>query len=77
MGQGADAKEAIFGFFYFLITPFLALPKLPISFVVMAVLALLFRRAGSCMRERLRWAAYAVLLLHWLAWGMFCAAYLK
>lgn len=71
--QGAKLKEALFGVFYFLVTPFLAIPKLPLSIVVMLIIFLLLRRASSCMRKNLRWLAYAILLLHWEAWGLYCA----
>ena len=68
-------KEAVFGFFYFLITPFLAMPYLPISMVVMIILLLLFRRVSTCMRENFRWLAYTLLWLHWVAFGIYCASY--
>jgi uncharacterized membrane protein len=73
--HGADLKKAIFGFFYFFITPILALPHLHISLVVIFILLMLFRRASGCMRESLRFLAYAVLLLHWLAWGLYCSRF--
>jgi hypothetical protein len=70
--NGASLKSALFGFFYFFITPFLAIPKNPLSLVIIIILLLLFRRAGSCVRGNLRFLAYAILLLHWLAWGLYC-----
>jgi hypothetical protein len=74
--NGAGLKKALFGFFYFAITPILALPNLPISLLVMVILLLLFKRASSCMRKNLRFLAYSVLILHWLAWGLYSASYL-
>jgi len=71
--HGASLKSALFGFFYFFITPFLAIPQKPISLVIIIILLLLFRRASSCVREKLRFLAYAILLLHWLAWGLYCS----
>jgi hypothetical protein len=68
-------KKAIFGFFYFLVTPFLALPSFPLGFIIMIIFFLLFRRVFSCMREDFRWIAYALLWLHWVAFGMYCASY--
>jgi len=68
-------KKAIFGFFYFLVTPFLALPAFPMAGLIMIVFLLLFRRVSTCMREKLRWVAYALLWLHWVAFGMYCARY--
>jgi hypothetical protein len=73
--HGADLKRAIFGFFYFFITPILALPNLPVSLVVIIILLMLFRRASGCMRENLRFLAYAILLLHWLAWGLYSSSF--
>jgi hypothetical protein len=73
--HGADLKKALFGFFYFFITPILALPHQPISLLVMLILIMLFRRASGCMRESLRFLAYGVLLLHWLAWGLYCSSF--
>ena len=71
----SSIKKAVFGFFYFLITPFLAIPYLPISLVIMIIFFLLFRRVSTCMRENLRWVAYALLWLHWVAFGMYCSTY--
>ena len=68
-------KKAVFGFFYFLVTPFLAVPALPVALVVMMIFFLLFRRVSSCMRVHLRWVAYGLLWLHWVAFGMYCATY--
>jgi hypothetical protein len=68
-------KKAVFGFFYFLITPFLALSSFPIGMLIMIIFFLLFRRVQSCMRENLRWVAYALLWLHWVAFGLYCASY--
>jgi hypothetical protein len=73
--QGLGVKKAIFGFFYFLVTPFLAILKLPISIVVIVILFLLFRRASSCMRVKFRWVAFMVLWLHLLAWGLYCSRF--
>ncbi len=72
---GITLKKALFGFFWFLITPFAAIPAFPISLVVIAILFLLFRRAGSCMRPQWRWIAYMLLILHWEAWGFYCSGY--
>ncbi len=71
----SGVKKALFGFFYFLITPFLALPYFPLSLLIMIIFFLLFRRVRSCMRAHLRWLAYALLWLHWVAWGMYCSTY--
>lgn len=68
-------KKAIFGFFYFLCTPIMALPSFPVSLLVMMIFLLLFRRVNSCMRIGLRWVAYALLWLHWVAFGMYCSSY--
>ena len=68
-------KKAVFGFFYFLVTPFMAISALPVALVIMIIFFLLFRRVSSCMRENLRWLAYALLWLHWVAFGMYCATY--
>ncbi len=73
--QGVGVKKAIFGFFYFLVTPFLAILKLPISIVVIVILFLLFRRALSCMRVKFRWVAFMVLWLHLLVWGLYCSRF--
>jgi len=73
--QGIGIKKAFFGFFYFLVTPFLAIPTLPVSVIVISILFLLFRRASSCMRERYRFIAYMVLWLHLLAWGLWCSRF--
>jgi hypothetical protein len=73
--QGVGVKKAVFGFFYFLVTPFLAILNLPVSVVVIVILSLLFRRASSCMRANLRWIAYLVLWLHLLAWGLYCSRF--
>jgi hypothetical protein len=75
--QGVGVKKALFGFLYFLITPFLAIYHLPISLVVVGVLFLLFRRATSCMRFKYRWIAYLVLWLHLLAWGLYSSTQIK
>ena len=72
---GIGIKKALFGFLYFLVTPFLAIPHLPISLLVVIILFLLFRRASSCMRVQYRSIAYMVLWLHLLAWGLYCAEY--
>ena len=71
----SGVKKAVFGFFYFLLTPFLAVPYLPMALPIMIVLLLLFRRASGCMRVHLRWLAYTLLWLHWLAFGLYCSAY--
>ncbi len=68
-------KKAVFGFFYFLITPFLAIPYFPVAVGIMIIFFLLFRRVSSCMRVNLRWLAYALLWLHWVAFGMYCSTY--
>ena len=72
---GLTVKKAVLGFFYFLLTPFLAIPHYPISLIVLIILFLLFRRVGSCMRPRWRWIAYALLFLHWVAFGFYCSSY--
>jgi len=72
---GIGLKKALFGFFWFLITPFAAIPAFLISLVVIAILFLLFRRVGSCMRPQWRWIAYLLLFLHWEAWGFYCSGY--
>jgi hypothetical protein len=69
-------KKAVFGFFYFLVTPFLALPYFPMALLIMIIFFLLFRRVSSCMRVNLRWVAYALLWLHWVAFGLYCASYI-
>ena len=71
----SSLKKATFGFFYFLVTPFLALPSFPVAVGIMIIFFLLFRRVSSCMRVHLRWIAYALLWLHWVAFGMYCASY--
>lgn len=71
----SSLKKAVFGFFYFLITPFLALPHFPVAGLIMLLLFVLFLRVKSCMRAYLRWLAYALLWLHWIALGIFCARY--
>ncbi len=68
-------KKAIFGFFYFLITPFLAIASFPAALAIMIIFFLLFRRVTTCMREHLRWIAYGLLWLHWVAFGMYCSTY--
>jgi hypothetical protein len=73
--QEVGLKKAVFGFFYFLVTPFLAILNLPVSVVVTVIIFLLFRRASSCMRANLRWIAYLVLWLHLLAWGLYCSRF--
>jgi len=73
--QEIGIKKAIFGFFYFLVTPFLAIPSLPVSIVVVVILFLLFRRASSCVRLKFRWTAYMILWLHLLAWGLWCSRF--
>jgi hypothetical protein len=73
--QGIGVKKALFGFFYFLVTPFLAIPNLPVSVVVIVILFLLFRRASSCMRVKYRPIAYLVLWLHLLAWGLYTSRF--
>jgi uncharacterized BrkB/YihY/UPF0761 family membrane protein len=72
---GITQKKALFGFFYFLFTPFAAIPAFPVSLIVIVILFLLFRRVGSCMRQNLRWVAYMLLFLHWEAWGFYCSGY--
>ena len=71
----SSLKKAVFGFFYFLITPFLAIPYFPVAVAIMIVFLLLFRRVSTCMRANLRWLAYALLWLHWVAFGMYCSTY--
>jgi len=73
--QGIGVKKALFGFFYFLVTPFLAIPYLPVSLIVIVILFLLFRRASSCMRVPYRPIAYMVLWLHFLAWGLWSSRF--
>ena len=74
---GISFKKALFGFFYFLLTPFLSILTFPVSLVVLIILFLLFRRVGSCMRARWRWIAYALLFLHWVAFGFYCSGYVN
>ncbi len=74
---GIAPQKALFGFFYFLVTPFLAIPVFPVSIVVIIILLLLFRRVGSCMRPNLQWIAYLLLFLHWVAWGFYCSSYVS
>ncbi len=71
----SGVKEAIFGFFYFLVTPFLAVPYFPASLLIMIIFVLLFRRVSTCMRGNLRWVAYGLMWLHWVAFGMYCSTY--
>jgi len=71
----SSLKKAVFGFFYFLITPFLAIAEFPMALVIMIIFLLLFRRVSTCMRENLRWVAYGLLWLHWVAFGMYCSTY--
>ena len=73
--HGSSLKKALFGFFYFLITPFLAVPYFLPSLVIMSIFFLLFRRVSTCMRENLRWVAYGLMWLHWVAFGMYCSTY--
>jgi len=73
---GLGVKKALFGFFYFLLTPFLAIVHFPLAAIVLVILFLLFRRVGSCMRQRWRWVAYALLFLHWVAFGFYCSSYI-
>ncbi|MNN68374.1 hypothetical protein D3C81_1840770 [compost metagenome] len=68
-------KKALFGYFYFLVTPFLAISAFPVSIIVLIILILLFRRVSSCMRQHLRWVAYLLLFLHWIAFGFYCSSY--
>ncbi len=70
-------KEAIFGFFYFIVTPFLAIVHFPVSIIIMIILLLLFRRVNFCMRTNLKWVAYALLCLHWIALGFYCSRYVS
>jgi hypothetical protein len=72
---GITLKKALFGFFFFLYTPFAAIPSFPVSIPVIVILLLLFRRVGSCMRRNLRWVAYMLLFLHWEAFGFYCSSY--
>ncbi len=74
---GLPLQKALFGFFYFLLTPFLVIFSFPVSIVVMVILFMLFRRVNSCMRTHLRWVAYTLLVLHWEAWGFYCSSYVK
>jgi hypothetical protein len=72
---GLSLKKTLLGYFYFLVTPFLAIPHYPLSLVVMVIILLLLRRVGSCMRLKWRWIAYMLLFLHWAAWGFYCSGY--
>lgn len=72
---GLPLKKAIFGYFYFLVTPFLAIPAFPVSIIILIILLLLFTRVSSCMRQHLRWVAYLLLFLHWIAFGFYCSSY--
>ncbi len=72
---GLSLKKSFFGFFYFLITPVLAIPHFPVALIVLVILALLFRRVAGCMRAHLRWVAYLLLFLHWVAFGFYCSSY--
>jgi hypothetical protein len=74
---GISFKKALFGFFYFLITPFLSIPSFPVSLLVLIILFMLFKRVGSCMRYKLRYIAYALLFLHWEAFGFYCSGYVS
>lgn len=71
----SSVKKSIFGFFYFLITPFLAISSFPMAVPIMIIFFLLFRRISTCMRENLRWLAYTLMWLHWIAFGMYCSTY--
>jgi len=71
----SGVKKAVFGFFYFLMTPFLAMPYFLPSIPIMILFFLLFRRVSTCMRQNLRWIAYGLLWLHWVAFGMYCSTY--
>ena len=75
LSLGLPLFKAFAGFFWFLVTPFAAIPAFPLSLVVLAILFLLFRRVGSCMRLKWRWIAYMLLFLHWVAWGFYCSSY--
>ncbi len=72
---GLSLKKSFFGFFYFLITPFLAIPHFPVALIVLVILGLLFRRVAGCMRPQLRWVAYLLLFLHWVAFGFYCSSF--
>ncbi|RUM65564.1 MAG: hypothetical protein DSZ05_05870 [Sulfurospirillum sp.] len=72
---GIPPAKALFGFFYFLLTPFLVIFTFPVSLVVIVILILLFLRVNSCMRTHWRWIAYTLLFLHWEAWGFYCSSY--
>lgn len=74
---GLSWQKALFGFFWFLLTPILVIPAFPVSVVVLVILFLLFRRVGSCMRTQWQWIAYMLLFLHWEAWGFYCSSYLS
>ena len=75
LSLGLSWQKAFFGVFYFMLTPFLAIPAFPVSIVVLVILLLLFRRVGSCMRPQWQWIAYTLLFLHWEAWGFYCSSY--
>ncbi len=70
-------KKAVFGLFYFLLTPFLTIFSYPVSFVVIVILGLLFKRVNTCIRTNLRAVAYALLFLHWMAYGVYVSRYIN
>lgn len=72
---GFPVQKAIFGFFYFLVTPFLVVFSFPLSIVVIVILFILFRRVNSCMRHQYQEIAYMLLILHWEAWGFYCSSF--
>jgi hypothetical protein len=70
-------KKAVFGLFYFMITPFLTIFSYPVSFVVIIILGLLFRRVNTCLRTNLKAFAYAILFLHWMGYGVYASRYIN